>query len=357
MPDAHTNLGSSLQGQGKLEEAIACYRRAIEIDPENAPAHTNLGSWLRDHGKLDESIACYRRAIEIDPEDATAHYNLGISLGVQGMHDEAIACYRRAIEINPEEPDAHTNLGGSLHVQGMHDEAIACFRRAIEIDPEHAIAHRNLGVSLKGQGKLGEALDSYRRAFEISSPKKDAFSIEQAAQAQRQIELLSGQLERSTALLQVLARERAPASAGEFTAAARLGYDQQRFQDVVAMTESALAKTPELEGGDWGAYNPACAAALLAAGAEPDLPARERARLRHLARTWLLREVTNWRALLDGADASAAAEARKRLAHARQDADFASLRGPSIDSLPETEHEPWREVWTVIEDALQSKKR
>ena len=50
------------QEQGKLDEAVACCRRALELKPDYAEAHYNLGIALKDQGKLDEAVACYRRA-------------------------------------------------------------------------------------------------------------------------------------------------------------------------------------------------------------------------------------------------------------------------------------------------------
>ena len=76
MPTAHNNLGNALKDQGKLDEAVACYRRALELKPDFAEAHNNLGNALKDQGKLDEAIACYRRALELKPDYAEAHSNL-----------------------------------------------------------------------------------------------------------------------------------------------------------------------------------------------------------------------------------------------------------------------------------------
>ena len=57
-----------LKDQGKLDEAVACYRRALELKPDFAEAHNNLGIALSDQGKLDEAVACYRRALELKPD-------------------------------------------------------------------------------------------------------------------------------------------------------------------------------------------------------------------------------------------------------------------------------------------------
>ena len=61
---ALTNLGNTLQAQGKLAEAIAAFRRALAIDPELPEAWYNLGNALQAEGELDEAVASYRRAIE-----------------------------------------------------------------------------------------------------------------------------------------------------------------------------------------------------------------------------------------------------------------------------------------------------
>ena len=54
------------------------------MKPDYAEAHNNLGNALQDQGKLDEAIACYRRALELKPDYAEAHTNLGIALQARG---------------------------------------------------------------------------------------------------------------------------------------------------------------------------------------------------------------------------------------------------------------------------------
>ena len=49
-----------------MDEAVACYRRALELKPDSAEAHNNLGNAWKDQGELDEAIACYRRALELE---------------------------------------------------------------------------------------------------------------------------------------------------------------------------------------------------------------------------------------------------------------------------------------------------
>jgi hypothetical protein len=68
-----------LKDQGKLDEAVACYRRAVELKPDFAEVHNNLGEALKGQGKLDGAMACYRRALELKPDFAEAHWNLALT--------------------------------------------------------------------------------------------------------------------------------------------------------------------------------------------------------------------------------------------------------------------------------------
>ena len=121
-----------MKDQGKLDEAIACYRRALELKPDYAEAHNNLGNALKDQGKLDEAVACYRRALELKPDYAEAHNNLGIALKDQGKLDEAVACYRRALELKPDYAEAHLNLSLSSLLTGDFRTRLARIPVALE---------------------------------------------------------------------------------------------------------------------------------------------------------------------------------------------------------------------------------
>jgi predicted O-linked N-acetylglucosamine transferase (SPINDLY family) len=164
---AHSNRGAALAQQGKLDEAVACYRQALALRPDYAEAHNNLGAALRQQGKLDEAVASFRRAVELKPDYAGAHSNLGVALSEQGQPDEAVACYQRALALRPDFAGVYNNLGLTLQSQGKLDEAVACHRRALELEPDDAQWHNNLGLAWHAQGRLGEALACYRRALEL----------------------------------------------------------------------------------------------------------------------------------------------------------------------------------------------
>jgi len=81
---ARINLGRLLHAAGKLDEAEALYRAALEQHPKSAIAAFNLGVVLEDQGKNDRAADAYRKALDIDERYADAHYNLSRLLEAQG---------------------------------------------------------------------------------------------------------------------------------------------------------------------------------------------------------------------------------------------------------------------------------
>ena len=79
------NQGSALQDQGRLDEAVACYRRALELKPEFAEAQNDLGTACLAQGKLDEAVACFQSALELDPATAQL-FTLYTIRGVEYAH-------------------------------------------------------------------------------------------------------------------------------------------------------------------------------------------------------------------------------------------------------------------------------
>jgi tetratricopeptide (TPR) repeat protein len=105
----------------------------FDAAPKDAEAHFRLGKALADKGQLDEAIASYRKAIELNPKRAGTHYNLGIALAVKDRLDEAIASYQKAIALDAKFAEAHCNLGGVLNRQSRFAESLAAYQRGHEL--------------------------------------------------------------------------------------------------------------------------------------------------------------------------------------------------------------------------------
>ena len=164
---ARTNLGFVLVRAGRPIEAITQYRKVLEVNPEYAEAHNNLGVALAARGQLDDAITHYQKALQIHPEFAELHTNLGVALAGKGKLDEAILHYQKALESNPEYPEVQNNLGVALARTGKLAEAITHFQKVLEANPHSAEVHSNLGAALAGIGKSEEAVTHYEKALEI----------------------------------------------------------------------------------------------------------------------------------------------------------------------------------------------
>ena len=105
------------------DEAMAAYRRALEIDPYLAPALINLANIHYARDEIIEAQALYDRAIALEPDVFEAHFNLGNIYHDLGRYAEAQACYRGALALNPTYADAHFYLAVTLEKNGQSAEA------------------------------------------------------------------------------------------------------------------------------------------------------------------------------------------------------------------------------------------
>lgn len=109
---------------GSPEEAIAAYRRSIELDPEHADAHVNLGRLLHEAGDAAGAAPHYEAALASRPDDATAAFNLGVALEDLGKLPEALLAYQKAVRFDPANADAHFNAAALAEKLGRTAEAL-----------------------------------------------------------------------------------------------------------------------------------------------------------------------------------------------------------------------------------------
>ncbi len=164
---AHNNLGTTLDKQSRLDEAIREFQEVLREQPDNAEAHNNWGLVLDKQGRPDEALKHYQEAIRLRPTYAMAHNNLAIILDQQGRFDEALEEYRAAVKLRPDYVEAHCNLATALGRKGRLDEAIQEFQRALSINPNDLDALNNLGVALDHKGLTDAAISQYVRAVKL----------------------------------------------------------------------------------------------------------------------------------------------------------------------------------------------
>ena len=175
--DARLDLGNALLSQGKTREAVREYSRVLKDEPGNQKASIGLAAALAKQGRGDVAASGFSKVLETDPNNADAHYNLGLMLAREGKLDEAIQHFTKAVEINPNYAKAHNNLGAALGQQGRFDEAIPHYMDALKIDPRSPEAHCNLGVALANKGQMDEAQQHLVEAVALKPNYAEAHNV------------------------------------------------------------------------------------------------------------------------------------------------------------------------------------
>jgi serine/threonine-protein kinase len=134
LAEAHASLGQiTAYYDYDFTTAEREYRRAIELNPNYAPAHQWLAEHLAAMRRNDEALDEIRRALELDPVSVIMNRIYADILVDGRKYDEAIRQYQRAIDLDPNFPTSHYFLGRAYEAKGMYDDAVKSYTRSAEL--------------------------------------------------------------------------------------------------------------------------------------------------------------------------------------------------------------------------------
>ena len=164
----HQQLGLALGELGQTDDEIAEYRKAIQLEPSSAPTYTNLAIALQREGKSAEAIEAYRKALEIEPHNAKVRSNLAVALLEDGHTDEGVEQCQAVLAEDPQNADAHNALAIVLARKGSLDEAITHLEAAVAVAPGSVDYQFNLGRVLAAARRYGDAIPHLKAAAELT---------------------------------------------------------------------------------------------------------------------------------------------------------------------------------------------
>jgi predicted TPR repeat methyltransferase len=172
--DDHYARGILHAGREELPEAVACFERALALEPGHAAACLSLADALMDLHEYDRALAAYWRALGLRTPFPEAHHNLAAALLHLGDPVAAVAECQRAIAERPGYALALNTLGAALAKVGRLEEAIVALQQAVHFQPQYANAYHSLGNVLDQAGRIAEAKAAYHAALAINPALEEA---------------------------------------------------------------------------------------------------------------------------------------------------------------------------------------
>jgi TolB-like protein/DNA-binding winged helix-turn-helix (wHTH) protein/Tfp pilus assembly protein PilF len=181
LADAYAMLGfrGAYPSKDALAKAKAAALKAIQLDNTLADPHASLAFIAETHewdwGTAERE---YKRALELNPDDARAHHWYAGYLMYVGRYDEGIAEAKRARDLDPLSLPVNNALAGRLLVAGRYNEALVQVQKTLELNPNFAPAHQTLGWAYLRTGKHQEAIQEFQKAVQLSGTDDTDFVLD-----------------------------------------------------------------------------------------------------------------------------------------------------------------------------------
>lgn len=136
----------------RYEEALQCFDKVLQIDPEFGDAWYQEGLVFSTLGVPGEAVKYFDKALEINPDNEDALYNDGLALFRLGRYSEAVEHFNRVLELDPDSEKAWFSKGTTLFFLNRYEESIECFDKVLELDPDNEKAWYAKGAVLEHTG-------------------------------------------------------------------------------------------------------------------------------------------------------------------------------------------------------------
>ena len=268
---AHYTRGKALALLDRDEDAMAAYRQAVKLSPDDVDYLIAVGFMSRRAGSLDEGLAALDKALKQEPKndqalfdraliwevkkenakaikdydavialtpDSSAYANRAALHSSDGDHKAALADYLKAIELNGKDPDLYIAKGFQLGELGRGDEELKAYDDALKLDPHAVPAKVNKGIVYAGRQEWRLAIEAYRSALEDQPKRADL--IEAIGKCLAEL----GQKDEARKQYDKALRMD-PKMVAAWSARATLNRNAMRYREAIADYGQAIALAPE----------------------------------------------------------------------------------------------------------------
>jgi len=227
------NMGAAatidVWGRGKAAAA-----RAVALDPMLSEAHSAMASIRAREYAWQDAERGFRRAIDLNPNNALAHLEFGERvLVIQGRFDEGLKAVDRALALDPLSPYVNTEAGEALLLARRYEKAVEQFRKAIALDRSRNRPYNSMARALYLQGKFSEAVAVRDESVKQGAPR---FLIDWVIC----LEVRAGRREEALTLLEELRNAPRPRDSPQARSLARAHACLGDAEQVLALLDKAV---------------------------------------------------------------------------------------------------------------------
>ena len=167
---AHYNLGLIHYEKKEYDNAVAEFKKAIELNPNDVFSHYAIGNIHRDKGDMENAVKEWQNAVNILPRFSLARHEIGNYYNSKGQSDKAAAEFETIIKNEPYFTSAYVSMGFILIDKGDLDKAIDMFtngQKANKEENKRFYFLDGLGWANYKKGKYKEALDYLQEAIKL----------------------------------------------------------------------------------------------------------------------------------------------------------------------------------------------
>jgi len=181
LSDVLYNKGMVFYQKSNPKEAIKCFRKSLEIKPNNADALNQQGLCYLDIGECDKAMEKFSIVIEIDIKlkyvDEKLWYNKGIAYYNLFKYAEAMECFDKSILLRERFAESWCGKGKSLYNMGKYEHAKTCFEEAKKHKQNYLEVINDEGLNLSMLGDYNRAIEKYDEIIEKLQDNRNLFSI------------------------------------------------------------------------------------------------------------------------------------------------------------------------------------